>query len=89
MSKLNFDDRGHLVPYDRIETDWEVFVDTFGWNDSRRFLINQLHAFTAELTNLPIIRCTLWIDGSFVTQKEQPKDLDVVVVLPTHYTPSV
>ncbi|WP_425423202.1 DUF6932 family protein [Spirosoma spitsbergense] len=59
-----------------------MFVDIFGWNNSRRFLINQLHAFAAELNNLSIIRYTLWIDGSFVTQKEQPKDLDVVVVLP-------
>ena len=83
MIKLDFDAHGYLIPYDLIEADWGSFVDTFGWNDHRRALIEVLHSFLIELDNLSIETFTLWIDGSFVTQKEQPNDLDVVFVLPS------
>ena len=83
MAKLNFDSQGHLVPHDLIETDWESFVETFGWNNHRRALIELLRSFLIELDGFSIRSYTVWIDGSFVTQKEQPNDLDVVFILPS------
>ncbi|QDK79497.1 hypothetical protein EXU85_13145 [Spirosoma sp. KCTC 42546] len=82
MQTLHFDAQGHLVPYDLIATDWESFVETFGWNDHRLELIELLHSLLNDINKLSIRSLTLWIDGSFVTKKEKPNDLDVVFVLP-------
>ncbi|QIP16444.1 hypothetical protein G8759_29270 [Spirosoma aureum] len=83
MNTLNFDAQGHLFPYDLIETEWKPFADTFGWNDHRHTLIELFYSFLNKLNDLSINEFTLWIDGSFVTRKEHPNDIDAVVVLPT------
>lgn len=80
---LHFDAQGHLVPYELIETDWNSFENVFGWNEHRRDLIDALRSFISTLNKLPILTITLWIDGSFVTKKEHPNDLDAVVIIPT------
>lgn len=79
---LHFDAQGHLVPYELIETDWNSFENVFGWNEHRRDLIDALRSFISTLNKLPILTITLWIDGSFVTKKEHPNDLDAVVIIP-------
>jgi hypothetical protein len=79
---LFFDIRGNLTPYTLIPTDWATFEGTFGWNQHRRALINDLKSLIEQISLLPILSFDLWIDGSFVTQKAIPNDLDLVLLLP-------
>ena len=83
MSRFKFDSKGNLIPYDLIDMDWLSFVNVFGWNDYRRNLIDLLNLFIAKLNNLPITTSTLWVDGSFVTRKQIPNDLNIVFIIPS------
>lgn len=51
----------------------------FGGTARRRELIARLRNFLASHATLP--RCPIYIDGSFVTAKETPGDLDLCVDL--------
>ena len=56
--------------------DWQELVDAFGWNDYRLLLLSGLRA---ALLNLQAAGCRrVWVDGSFVTDKEAPGDIDVL-----------
>jgi hypothetical protein len=53
---------------------WEDFVARFGWNDRRRRLLTGLKS---ALDALKAAGCPwAYIDGSFVTAKEEPGDFD-------------
>ena len=66
---------GRLPPGEHL-ADWEEIVDRFGWNRRRRELLDGL-AEALEL--LAAVGCTrVWINGSFVTAKEEPGDFDAV-----------
>lgn len=53
---------------------WEEIVETFGTNVRREALLAGLHALALGLAaaGCPAI----WVDGSFVTDKERPGDYD-------------
>ena len=54
---------------------WGSFVARFGWNNRRRFLLRGMYR---ALTNLRAAGCVAAvIDGSFVTNKEEPGDYDL------------
>ncbi|MCC6726091.1 MAG: hypothetical protein IT258_16410 [Saprospiraceae bacterium] len=85
MRELEFDVRGFLTPYERIELTIEefeaIFVKAFD-NSSTRFNIFQnylrfVNDFREEVTP----RFTQWLNGSFVSKKENPGDLDLVTLL--------
>lgn len=80
---LLFDEQGFLTPYDLLLSDWNTVKTTFGWNNHRQTLA----ATFAELNNalLTLIEepYICWIDGSFVTSKDYPNDIDVVYFFPT------
>ena len=82
MDTLRFDWEGHLTPYEAVETNWESFVKMFGWNEHRQNLLELLQLLCTELTTLFPEEYTIWVDGSFVTRKDRPNDLDVVFILP-------
>jgi hypothetical protein len=66
---------GRLPPGEH-EATWEEVVDRFGWNRRRRQLLDGLGE---ALTLLAEAGCSkVWINGSFVTDKEEPGDFDVV-----------
>lgn len=66
---------GRLPPGEHGAT-WEEIVDRFGWNLRRRQLLDGLGD---ALTLLAAAGCSrVWINGSFVTTKEEPGDFDVV-----------
>jgi hypothetical protein len=68
-----FDDEG-LLPPGEHEADWEEFSERFGWNERRRSLLLGLGQVIQILKEADCQR--IWIDGSFVTTKEEPGDFD-------------
>lgn len=83
---LNFDIRGNLKPYEKIELDpiefKTFFVDDFaGRSKTRETLFESylayLNAFREEVSTTFVH----WIDGSFVSNKRNPGDIDLVTLL--------
>lgn len=53
---------------------WQELVERFGWNPRRRQLLDGL---ADAIEGLAAAGCrTLWLNGSFVTAKEEPADFD-------------
>lgn len=62
---------------------WQLdshFLEPFGENEHRKYLINRLNAFISEFLSLNI-DAEIWIDGSFTTLKPEPQDIDVVFLV--------
>lgn len=57
-----------------------VFLEPFGENEQRKYLINRLSAYLSEVLSLGL-NTEVWIDGSFSTHKPEPQDVDVVFLL--------
>lgn len=57
-----------------------VFLEPFGENEQRKYLINRLCAYLSEVLSLGL-NTEVWIDGSFSTHKPEPQDIDVVFLL--------
>lgn len=68
----------------------KTFVLPFASSQRRPMLLDGLRKFVSELATLGITG-ELWFDGSFVCEKNDPDDIDVVVVIDTesiaHFTP--
>jgi hypothetical protein len=70
---LDFDSSGNL-PAGVHEFTWEEVVQRFAWNERRRHLLGGLKR---ALDALKAAGCSrAYIDGSFVTTKEDPDDFD-------------
>jgi hypothetical protein len=70
---LDFDSSGNL-PAGVHEFTWEKVLRRFGWNQRRRRLLGGLKR---ALDALKAAGCSrAYIDGSFVTAKEEPGDFD-------------
>ena len=68
-----FNQNGLLPPGIYI-VDWEEFVQRFGYNPWRNHLLDGLREALDSLKN---VGCRMvYIDGSFVTDKEYPNDYD-------------
>ncbi len=66
-------DSGRLPPGEH-DASWDEVVERFGWTELRRRLLDGL-AEAIEL--LAAAGCqTLWLNGSFVTAKDEPGDFD-------------
>ena len=81
--KFSFDIRGYLKPYERIETDLKSLKDNFvnGISNSktRQKLYEGYLKYNKDLkTLLEGQKYTQWVDGSFVSNKINPKDVDLV-----------
>ena len=85
MQNLIFDEHGYLVPSEKITIDLatleQVFVKDFPNSTTRKDLFDNylryIDAFAKEITP----HFTQWINGSFVTKKEDPKDIDFVTFI--------
>lgn len=75
---LDFDPNGFLLPHGPIEADIEILEASFAFNQHRRSIFEEYLAFVEALRNLGIGPFFQWINGSFVTQKARPRDIDVV-----------
>lgn len=66
-------DSGRLPPGEHVSS-WDEVVERFGWTERRRRLLDGL-AEAIELLASAGCR-TLWLNGSFVTAKDEPGDFD-------------
>ncbi len=80
---MEFDSQGNLFPYQIIETDIntfeQIFVANFNESKSRAYLFEEMKSFLEELKRIIENPFYIWIDGSFVSQKLRPKDIDVLI----------
>ena len=84
---LTLDTLGYLTPYDATTTDLPTlerfFVEGFTMSATRRRLFDAYRHYTELIHDtLPTgAALTQWIDGSFVTGKLNPSDVDVVTLV--------
>ncbi len=68
-----FDDHGRLPLGEHTATTWEEIVERFGWNPH---VAGSSMAFPTGCA-LAAAGCRqVWLDGSFVTSKDEPADFD-------------
>ncbi|GAB3997204.1 hypothetical protein GCM10028807_41790 [Spirosoma daeguense] len=85
--QLTFDSNGYLFPYDVIVIDWEAIINTFGVTLVRQSLLADYERFLDALRTFFPIPHKQWIDGSFISKQENPRDIDVVLFIPyTHFS---
>lgn len=85
MNNLKFDKNGNLFPYEIIETNLasfqKVFVEAFPDSLTRKKLFENYLRFTYRFQDEIFPFFEQWINGSFVTKKENPNDIDIVTFL--------
>lgn len=64
---------GSLPPGEHLAT-WQELAERFGWNERRRRLLEGLQRALAELHRVGCVQA--FVDGSFVTDREEPEDYD-------------
>lgn len=83
--KFDFNEHGLLIPAEAISSDLEAlqhhFVAAFPKSKTRKELFKNLMLFNEIMQKEVFAWYEVWVDGSFVTKKLNPKDLDVVVFL--------
>jgi hypothetical protein len=57
-----------------------TFVDAFQNNQRRAKIMSRFFDFLTTLFSLDVA-AEIWLDGSFLTRKESPNDIDIVVFL--------
>jgi hypothetical protein len=82
---FHFNAQGLLVPAEAISADLggikQYFVDNFPNSKTRAILFSNLENYISQLQNEVFPWFEIWVDGSFVTKKENPNDIDVVLLL--------
>jgi hypothetical protein len=76
---LQFNENGYLEPYEAIPTDMETAKKVFVWNEARKELWNNFEGFIREVQEVLASPFSVWLNGSFVSKKEVPNDIDAVV----------
>jgi len=83
--ELNFDIRGNLKPYEVIKVTKEIFrahfVDSFVDEEIRLELFLKYERYMSDLALLLSQDFYQWVDGSFVTNKRKPNDIDIVTII--------
>lgn len=80
---LHFDIRGNLIPEPAIQpisiADFEThFVDDFEDSNTRFVLFEALQHYIKQWQTLISTDFEMWIDGTFITTKTNPKDIDIL-----------
>ncbi|MCE7061650.1 DUF6932 family protein [Dyadobacter sp. CY343] len=79
MHTLEFDRYGHLMPYELIETDIQTFEQYFLSSQERLKIYAEFKQLIQQLKLEALTE--IWIDGSFITLKPNPQDMDVVIFI--------
>jgi hypothetical protein len=75
---INFDSRGYITPNEIVETTIHEFENTFCYNEHRKLIFKNYLNFSVKLQEIGLSNFYQWVDGSFVTTKRYPKDIDFV-----------
>ena len=82
---MQFDQFGNLAPYQvqtiDLNTFEAFFVAAFDQSQSRRRLFDSYLKYVEELQKFVPTGFYQWIDGSFITNKLNPRDIDFVTFL--------
>jgi len=85
MMKAEFDLRGNLKPYRIIPISYEnfqeVFVASFDGSSSRHGIFKNYENYLQELQEILNHDFYQWINGSFVSNKGYPRDIDLVTII--------
>jgi hypothetical protein len=77
-----FDDAGYLTPYVAIPATFDEmrreFVDAFPTSTTRHYLFNAYSQYNERLRALMPDGFRQWVNGSFISQKSNPRDIDLV-----------
>lgn len=76
MSVPPFDPETGYLPPGEHDASWSEVQERFGWNAARRVLLDGLHEALRLLADAGCTR--VWLNGSFVTAKDEPGDFDAV-----------
>ena len=83
--ELNFDIRGNLKPYEKVELDIknliEIFVNNFEDSTTRNEIYENYTQYLKDFENEVTPNFIQWIDGSFISNKENPRDIDFVTII--------
>lgn len=85
IAELTFDKFGYLVPYEVQQVSHRTITETFLGNDHRRLIWAQYLQFWQAIVKRQAPLITVWLDGSFVSRKELPNDLDIVCFIEATY----
>jgi len=84
--ELDFDNRGNLMPYKRIEVSLEDFQRFFitkfeDKSDTRPKIFNHYLDYLKDFKKEVTPNFIQWINGSFVSNKLNPRDIDFVTLV--------
>jgi hypothetical protein len=79
---FRFNSRGFIMPYQRVNSSVEeirkIFVKPFPQSDTRQEIFEHYLDYLNEFKALITPHFTHWLDGSFMSKKLNPNDLDFV-----------
>ena len=82
MGRFSFDKHGNIVPYElhpvSIAELEEEFVQPFTKSSTRKNIVEGHSNYVIEIFQILEHNFFQWLDGSFVTQKLDPNDIDVI-----------
>src|SRR5690554_2392311 len=82
MGRFSFDKHGNIVPYElhpvTIAELEEEFVQPFTKSSTRKNIVEGHSNYVIEIFQILEHNFFQWLDGSFVTQKLDPNDIDVI-----------
>lgn len=82
---IKFDEFGNLFPAQKtilnLDLLKQLFVDELQESQTRSSIFEGFQKFLTNLSNFINISFDIWIDGSFVTKKLNPNDIDVVLIV--------
>lgn len=85
---LTFTEHGLITPAEGIPTTpdgiYEIFVRPFPQSETRERIFNEWRKYNRMLRQEIGVDFTQWVDGSFVTQKRNPRDVDIVSFIPSY-----
>lgn len=82
---MKFDHRGNLHPYQKFELSLkefeDFFIQPFPKNSTRHIIFQNYLRFIADFRKEVTDSFSQWINGSFVTDKLNPNDIDFVSII--------
>ena len=85
MQNTTFTDEGFIFPNEKINVDLvtlkTIFVDSFPNSTTRKTLYDNYLRYIDDFSKQITPNFTQWINGSFVTLKENPNDIDFVTFI--------